>query len=350
MGFSHNELFQDKEYLEAIHMVMDLKGIVPVVGTVLCKVNTEECTMEEKWYSATSGLLSMLPKFGGLKRLEKKVSIAINSRKENIKVIGALNKARNMELLFGMFYGNAKTGAKVLEKPRNEYLQKMLSDIKNKAKREKRKEYIAKNKGIVHNPGEWIEMRVCTDGKPTKMMEVNEFYKDDHHQDSTSLFGDSISADKIPYIVLPLIEEEDKNKRKKKKEEKKEEEDMSIYKYSVGVIIDKEGNYLYCVAAESGPKANGMGEMSIYAAWRMKKLKIYFDVDSDKPEILDGKYIIAADNKDEGKKYKFILFSKSAHAPEKTRSGWYYKNQKKLYKQIIEEGKKCYRGTGKCLN
>ena len=349
MGFSHNELFQDKEYLEAIHMVMDLKGIVPVVGTVLCKVNTEECTMEEKWYSATSGLLSMLPKFGGLKRLEKKVSIAINSRKENIKVIGALNKARNMELLFGMFYGNAKTGAKVLEKPRNEYLQKMLSDIKNKAKREKRKEYIAKNKGIVHNPGEWIEMRVCTDGKPTKMMEVNEFYKDDHHQDSTSLFGDSISADKIPYIVLPLIEEEDKNKRKKKKEEKKEEEDMSIYKYSVGVIIDEEGNYLYCVAAESGPKANGMGEMSIYAAWRMKKFKIYFDVDSEKPEILSNKYIIGDDSKDKGKKYKFILFSKSAPAPEKTRAGW-YKNQKKLYKQIIEEGKKCYIGTGRCLN
>ncbi len=187
MGFSHSELFQDKEYLEAIHMVMDLNGIVPVVGTVLCKVNTEECTMEEKWYSTASGLLSMLPKFGGLKRLEKKVSIAINSRKENIKVIGALNKARNMELLFGMFYGNAKTGAKGLEKPRDVYLQKMLSDIKNKAKREKRKEYIAKNKGIVHNPGEWIEMRVCTDGKPTKMMEVNEFYEDKkYHQDSTS--------------------------------------------------------------------------------------------------------------------------------------------------------------------
>ena len=326
MGFSHSELFQDKEYLEAIHMVMDLKGIVPVVGTVLCKVNTEECTMEEKWYSATSGLLSMLPKFGGLKRLEKKVSIAINSRKENIKVIGALNKARNMELLFGMFYGNAKTGAKGLEKPRDVYLQKMLSDIQNKAKREKRKEYIAKNKGTVHNPGEWIEMRVCTDGKPTKMMEVNESYGDKHHQDSTSLFGKSISADKIPYIVIPIVEEEEK-KRKQKKEE---EEDMSIYKYSVGVIIDKEGNYLYCVAAESGPKANGMGEMSIYAAWRMKKLKIYFDVDSKKPEKLLDNYIIAGDNKDEGKKYKFILFSKSAPAPEKTRSGWYYKNQKKI--------------------
>ncbi len=45
MGFSHSELFQDKEYLEAIHMVMDLKGIVPVVGTVLYNVNTRECTM-----------------------------------------------------------------------------------------------------------------------------------------------------------------------------------------------------------------------------------------------------------------------------------------------------------------
>ncbi len=344
MGFSHNELFQDKEYIEIIHMVMDLKGIVPVVGTVLYKVNTKKCTMEEKWYNAMSSLLSMLTEFGDLKRLEKKVSMAINSRKENIKVIDALKRARNMELLFGMFYGNAKTGAKGIEKPRDVYLQKMLSDIQNKAKREKRKEYIAKNKGTVHNPGEWIEMRVCTDGKPTKMMEVNESYGDKHHQDSTSLFGKSISADKIPYIVIPIVEEEEK-KRKQKKEE---EEDMSIYKHSVGVIIDEEGNYLYCVVAESGLKANGMGEISIYAAWRMKKLDTNFNVDEAK--ILKNKYIIASDNKDEGKKYKFILFSKSAPAPEKTRSGWYYKNQKKLYKQIIEEGKKCYRGTGKCLN
>ena len=324
MGFLRSELFQDKEYIEAIHMVMDLKGIVPVVGTVLYKVNTKKCTMEEKWYNAMSSLLSMLTEFGDLKRLEKKVSMAINSRKENIKVIDALKRARNMELLFGMFYGNAKTGAKGLEKPRDVYLQKMLSDIKNKAKREKRKEYIAKNKGIVHNPGEWIEMRVCTDGKPTKMMEVNESYGDKHHQDSTSLFGKSISADKIPYIVIPIVEEEEK-KRKQKKEE---EEDMSIYKHSVGVIIDEEGNYLYCVVAESGLKANGMGEISIYAAWRMKKSDTNFNVDEAK--ILKNKYIIAADNKDEGKKYKFILFSKSAPAPEKTRSGWYYKNQKKI--------------------
>ena len=324
MGFLRSELFQDKEYIEAIHMVMDLKGIVPVVGTVLYKVNTKKCTMEEKWYNAMSSLLSMLTEFGDLKRLEKKVSMTINSRKENIKVIDALKRARNMELLFGMFYGNAKTGAKGLEKPRDVYLQKMLSDIKNKAKREKRKEYIAKNKGIVHNPGEWIEMRVCTDGKPTKMMEVNESYGDKHHQDSTSLFGKSISADKITYIVIPIVEEEEK-KRKQKKEE---EEDMSIYKHSVGVIIDEEGNYLYCVVAESGLKANGMGEISIYAAWRMKKLDTNFNVDEAK--ILKNKYIIVSDNKDEGKKYKFILFSKSAPAPEKTRSGWYYKNQKKI--------------------
>lgn len=173
---------------------------------------------EKKCYSVAFSVLSVIPEFGDLKRLGKKVSIAINSRKENIKIIGALNKARNMELLFGMFYGNAKTGAKGLEKPRNEYLQKMLSDIKNKAKREKRKEYIAKNKGKVHNPGEWIEMRVCTDGKPTNLMKANEFYKDKKkRQDSTSLFGEDISADKIPYIVLPIIEEEEKKRKKKKK-------------------------------------------------------------------------------------------------------------------------------------
>lgn len=218
MGFSYSELFQDKEYLEAIHMVMDLKGIVPVVGTVLYKVNTDECIMEEKWYSAASGLLSMIPEFGDLKRLEKKVSMAINSRKENIKVIGVLKRARNMELLFGMFYGNAKTGAKGIEKLRGLYLQNMLYKIQNKAKKEKRKEYIAKNKGKVHNPDKWIEMRVCTDGKPTNLMKANEFYKDKKkRQDSTSLFGEDISADKIPYIVLPIIEEEEKKRKKKKK-------------------------------------------------------------------------------------------------------------------------------------
>ena len=172
-------------------------------------------------YYAASSLLSMLPESGGLKRLEKKMSIAINSQKENIKVTSALKRARNMELLFGMFYGNAKTGAKGLEKPRDVYLQKMLSDIQNKAKKEKRKEYIAKNKGTVYNPDEWIEMRVCTDGRQTNVMKINDFYKDDYHLDSTSLFENDISADKIPYIVLPLIEEEDENKRKKKKEEKK---------------------------------------------------------------------------------------------------------------------------------
>ncbi len=81
---------------------------------------------------------------------------------------------------------------------------------------------------------------------------------------------------------------------------------MSIYKYSVGVIIDEKGNYLYCVAAESGPKENGMGEMSIYAAWRMKKLDTNFNF--NKAKKLRDEYIIGVDNKDEGKKYKFILF------------------------------------------
>ena len=69
MGFLRSELFQDKEYIEAIHMVMDLKGIVPVVGTVLYKVNTDEFTMEEMWYNAMSSLLWMFPGFGDLTRL-----------------------------------------------------------------------------------------------------------------------------------------------------------------------------------------------------------------------------------------------------------------------------------------
>ena len=45
--------------------------------------------------------------------------------------------------------------------------------------------------------------------KTNKCDEKNKFYGDKiTHQDSTSLFGDSISADKIPYIVIPIVEAE----------------------------------------------------------------------------------------------------------------------------------------------
>lgn len=128
----------------------------------------------------------------------------------------------------------------------------------------------------------------------------------------------------------------------------KNEEDMSIYMRSLGVIVDKKGNYLYCVVAEAGLMSKGMGEMSIYAAWKMKKLDTSFDV--NKAIQLDTDYIIADDNREtKSEKYKFILFAKSAPAPKKTLSGWENK-QKKLYNQIIKVGRRCYRGTGKCLN
>ncbi|MCI8749551.1 MAG: hypothetical protein HFH67_17110 [Lachnospiraceae bacterium] len=197
--------------------------------------------------------------------------------------INALKKAYYMNLLPGMFYGNAKTGAerlsKGLQEADNEYLEHRLSDIKNNIKKERVKEYIAKNKGEVYEEKK-RKLKICTDGKISKLMEIT-------------------------------------------------------------------GNYLYCVVAETGPIENGLGEVSIYAAWKLHKL-------STPPEFnkfgkLDDGYMLGEDSKDE-KKYRFILFEKSAPDPKKTRSGWKYKNAKAFRQQIVKEGRKCYRGTGKCLN
>lgn len=81
-------------------------------------------------------------------------------------------------------------------------------------------------------------------------MKTNNYYGDLHHQDSTACFDKDISADNVPYIVIPPSK--------------------SSYKFSVGVIVNKKTNdYIYCVVAEVGAEKRGMGEVSIYAAWQI---------------------------------------------------------------------------------
>lgn len=56
-------------------------------------------------------------------------------------------------------------------------------------------------------------------------------------------------------------------------------------------------------------------------------------------------------NIDQVGKWKFILFEISApNSSSKNKYGWKYKKTRKLRRQIKRQGKKCYRGTGKCLN
>lgn len=85
-----------------------------------------------------------------------------------------------------------------------------------------------------------------------------------------------------------------------------------------------------------------MGEVSIYAAWIMDRIK---------PPVknkVKKKHIIGNDGPDGS--WKIILFQKSAPDLSKSKSGWKYKNYKKFRKQIKSVGENYYKGTGRCLN
>ncbi|MCR5792665.1 MAG: RHS repeat-associated core domain-containing protein, partial [Lachnospiraceae bacterium] len=192
-------------------------------------------------------------------------------------------------------------------------------------KKKRKKPWYSKKKGTVYNTfREYI--RIDTDGKTTKKMKKNNYYGDKvDRAGETACFSDWIAADQIPYIVVP--------------------ESMGAYKWSVGVIVnEKNGNYLYCVVADTSvyhPNESdehvqkGVGEASIYAAWKMGKK-------SKTNSSLKGEW-------------RFVIFQKSAPSKKtvekkKIAHGWKCKSVKKLRKQIKKEGKKCYKGTGKCLN
>ena len=97
-------------------------------------------------------------------------------------------------------------------------------------------------------------------------------YGDGNYAKGTGLFGTDISADKVPYIVIPyggVVTEYDD------------------YKFSLAVIICKKnvralqggikikkGDYLYCVVAETNFKLKKLNEVSIYAAWKLLGLNV----------------------------------------------------------------------------
>ena len=157
---------------------------------------------------------------------------------------------------------------------------------------------------------------ICTDG-PTKGFPADK-YGDKNHgpENDTRYFQKKIQADQVPYIVIP-----DKAK-------------YEGYQFSLGVIINRDKNeYLYGVVAELGPEDNKLGEVSIYAAWKMThQLK-------SKPSIgNDGQ---------EGN-WQIIWYKTSAPKANVKHGGWKYKPAK-LNTQLKKQGKKFYK-KGRCLN
>ena len=184
------------------------------------------------------------------------------------------------------------------------------------------------------------ELKVCTDGVIKNKYEKKYCgkkpgpYNDPSHGCGTKCFNNKISAEEIPYIVVPT--------------------GWSQYLYSVGVIINRRrGDYLFGVVAEYGPPNAHLGEVSIYAAWKMKRWKI----PSKSEKVPESKRIANSSVSIKKTKFRIILYRKSTPKPRDKNSGygWKYTNTSKFRKQIKSVGKKFYkpgRGQkkGKCLN
>lgn len=316
MNFSNDVLSLVKEHSKLIRSILYVKGTIPVKGTVSDKTDKIKSTDKEKIFDLEINALSLIPAVGDLKVL-----------------------AKDPASLSSISNGKVKTGAVGLK---NHSLHSNLNYIRKDINRILlSKEFMVTDPNIV---GETIDeevpfLRICTDGKKSKLMKDNNNYDDRTHDNETSCFGKYISADKIPYIVVPLGV------------------DYDMYKYSVGAIIDKHGNYLHCVVAERGPAAKGMGEVSIYAAWKMNgwtvppKMKTKKDVKEQ--------YMIAEKNqyqyKDGMKEipknsipWRIVVFEKSAPIP-KGRSGWHYITPEGFRLHIYNIGKKYFQGKGECL-
>ena len=184
-------------------------------------------------------------------------------------------------------------------------------------------EWISNKKGSVITQYT-SKLRVCTDGKRTINMRSSKNYGDLHHgiSDTTSCFGKYVSADRIPYVVVPPSK---KN-----------------FKFSCAVIVNRlKGDYLYCVVAEVGPEMR-LGEVSIYAAWKM------MNISPPQNRKVYKKHMIG--NYDQQGSWEIILFKNSSPNPNTSKCGWKYKKEKYLNKQIYQIGQKCYKGVGKCLN
>ena len=337
MAFTGNKLFFSRKQKEPLHLVSTLNGTVPVIGKVT--------SMEYKWKCPVT-LLAAVPAYGNLERLRKKLSIIEASSPERTSDINALKEAKNTVELFERLYGNAKTGASGLSHGRK--IKDNLQDIITSPKITSLKNKTKKSK--THGLGEIWEktvpmLRVCTDGIKTKLMKYNNTYNDDDHgeDNKTAYFGDYISADEIPYIVLPGTDIK-RNDR---------------FKYSLGVIvkknkkIDKNDEYLFCVVAETGPVEikvkeknveNTLGEVSIYAAWILKGLNVSSINTTEKTRLRNNYKIGNISVEDDGVEYKIIVFEKSAPVSNGHRGGWDYKH---YHKNDEENHKKNYKKNAK---
>ena len=377
MAFTSNKLSVSRKQKEPLQFVSALNGAVPVAGKITDTEEKGKCAV---------GLLAAVPIYSNLERTRKKLSAIQASSPETSGSMNALEEAKNIVALFERLYGNAETGAHGLSHGRkikdNAYLQDVITSLKNKTKKSKKQE---EDDGL---GDKWIKtvpiLRVCTDGKlKGPIIDEEEPYGDENHQNETSCFGGAISADEIPYIVLPGAEEENDDRKDK----------IQRFRYSLGVIvrkkinkkIDNNDDYLFCVVAETGPariKAkslvreetlknmssseqnrsvrNTLGEVSIYAAWILKGLDVSSIKNIRKKTTKNNKYMIGNDSVEiKDTEYKIIIFQKSA--PE---GGWCYnKNAKKFRQQIVERGEyilKTYNNsikntkksqiTGNCLN
>lgn len=194
----------------------------------------------------------------------------------------------------------------------------------------KKKAWSSKKKGKVYKENGLKLLRVCTDGAN------KDHYNDKTPKRTTALFTTNnnkcyIHADKIPYIVLPVGDQA--------------LVDLSRYVYSLAVVICKKdmndpkkkkikkGDYLYCIAAETNNKGRSLGEVSIYAAWKLAGAKGHERIGQQDQEGL----------------WDMKIYQKSSPNSKKTFCGW-KTGSKKLRDQIIKIGKGCYKGTGRCLN
>lgn len=194
----------------------------------------------------------------------------------------------------------------------------------------RKKAWSSKGKGKVYNKNRLHSLRICTDGANRN------HYGDATPQSTTSAFTTKkgkcyIYADKIPYIVIPVGN--------------KAPEDLSSYIYSLAVVTCKKnkhdpgrkkirkGDYLYCIVAETNDEGLPLGEVSIYAAWKLIGAKSHEKIGENTQTGL----------------WNMKIYEKSSPNSKKLFCGW-KTSSKALRKQIIKIGKKCYKGTGKCLN
>ncbi len=380
MAFTSNKLSVIRKQKEPLQLLSVLNGAVPVTGKITGTKDKGKCA---------AGLLATVPAYSNLERTIKKLSAIQDFSPETSGSMNALEEAKNITVLFERLYGNAETGAHGLSHDRkikdNAYLQDIITSLKNETKKSKKQE---EDDGLGEKWTETVSiLRVCTDGKLKGPIDKEKPYGDENHQNETSCFGGVISADEIPYIVLPGAEEENDDRKEK----------IQRFRYSLGVIVRKKINnkiyendgYLFCVVAETGPARieaqklkrnkdiektayeerikevrNTLGEVSIYAAWILKGLDVSSIKNIRRKPVKNNKYMIGNNSVEKkGTKYEIIIFEKSAPDPSKSGGGWPYKNAKKFRQRIVKRGEyilKTYNNsikntkksqiTGHCLN